>query len=42
MNQQITPKENALIAYHHGTPAYIPCMYTDMNFLHGKPLDGAI
>lgn len=26
----MTPRENALIAYRHGTPAWIPCFYTDI------------
>lgn len=26
----MTPRENALIAYRHGIPHYIPCMYSDM------------
>lgn len=35
--KQLTPRENALIAYRHGTPAYIPSMYTDMNIFMANP-----
>lgn len=34
---QMTPRENALIAYRHGTPAWIPCFYTDMLTIMAHP-----
>ena len=33
----LTPRENALIAYRHGTPAWIPCFYTDMALFQAYP-----
>jgi len=34
---KLTPRENALIAYHHGIPAWLPTMYTDMNTYMANP-----
>lgn len=33
----LTPRENALIAYRHGTPAWIPCFYTDIGLFQANP-----
>ena len=33
----LSSKENALIAYRHGTPEYIPLMFTDMNIFSANP-----
>ncbi|MDR1902126.1 MAG: hypothetical protein LBQ88_07605 [Treponema sp.] len=33
----ITPKENALIAYQHKQPAWIPCFYTDISMIQAYP-----
>ena len=33
----MTPRENALIAYHHGTPAWIPNFFTDISCFQACP-----
>ena len=33
----MTPRENALIAYRHGTPEWIPCFYTDILSIMAHP-----
>lgn len=33
----MTPRENALIAYRHGTPEWIPCFYTDFGLVQACP-----
>lgn len=33
----MTPRENALIAYHHKTPEYIPCFFTDIAMIQACP-----
>ncbi len=34
---ELTPRENALIAYRHQTPAWIPCFYTDIILTQACP-----
>lgn len=34
---RLTPRENALIAYRHGTPAWIPCFFTDIGLFQANP-----
>lgn len=33
----MTPRENALIAYRHGTPAWPPCFFTDIGMFMANP-----
>ena len=33
----LSPRENALIAYQHGQPEYIPCMFTDIAMGQAAP-----
>jgi hypothetical protein len=33
----MTPRENALIAYRHETPEWIPCFYTDIGLVMANP-----
>lgn len=33
----LTPRENALMAYRHQTPAWIPCFYTDISLFQACP-----
>ncbi|MGD9475847.1 MAG: hypothetical protein AB7V37_12695, partial [Eubacteriaceae bacterium] len=35
--RQLTPRENALIAYKHGVPAYIPTLFTDISMIQANP-----
>lgn len=35
--KRLTPRENAMIAYHHGTPQWIPCFYTDIGMFMANP-----
>lgn len=34
---KLTPRENALIAYQHKTPQWIPCFYTDIGLFMANP-----
>lgn len=34
---QLSPRENALLAYKHGVPAYIPTLYTDISMIQANP-----
>lgn len=33
----LSPRENALLAYHHKIPEYIPCFYTDIDMIQAHP-----
>lgn len=33
----MTRRENALIAYHHGVPAFIPSLFTDISIIQARP-----
>ena len=33
----MTKRENALIAYHHGIPAFIPTSFTDIAIIQARP-----
>ena len=33
----MTPRENALIAYRHGTPEWVPCFFTDIGLFQANP-----
>ncbi|WKY48182.1 uroporphyrinogen decarboxylase family protein [Eubacteriaceae bacterium ES3] len=35
--RQLSPRENALIAYKHGVPAYIPTLFTDITMIQANP-----
>lgn len=35
--EKLTPRENALMAYHHQVPVWIPCYYTDMVTIQACP-----
>jgi len=35
--KRLTPRENALIAYRHGTPAWIPCSFVDCGIFQANP-----
>lgn len=35
--EQLTPRENALLAYHHQVPQWIPCFFTDINTIQACP-----
>jgi hypothetical protein len=33
----VTKRENALIAYHHGVPSFIPSSFTDISIIQARP-----
>jgi hypothetical protein len=33
----MTKRENALVAYHHGVPAFIPTLFTDISIIQARP-----